>query len=290
MAILLFFFVGGIISVLGGFFGVGGGFILTPILLLTGFSPLVAITTSLFFTIGTSISGIFAHYRLKNIMWKEGMILGLSGVAATQLAHPVVLFFENRGWDDVIIPAFYALLLGYFAISMMRRGKKASIQAKKTYSKPSIVKLLFIGFFGGFVSTLLGVGGGFIMVPLSISFLGLEPRKAVGTSLFAVLSIVSVGFISYALTVSFDYRVGLLLIAGGLVGSQFGAKLTVYFQNYEISQMLSVLYVATFLSVILKLLNLSEIGLGLISLFVAIFFIFAFMKIHHKRKEGSMAN
>ncbi|MFB6467353.1 sulfite exporter TauE/SafE family protein [Cytobacillus sp. Hz8] len=285
MTIILFFFLGGIISVLGGFFGVGGGFILTPILLLSGFAPVVAVTTSLLFTIGTSVSGIFAHFRLKNIMWKEGIISGFSGVVATQFAHPLVLYIERIGWDDVVIPVFYAALLGYFAISLLLRGKKASVREKQTLKKPALVKIIIIGLAGGFVSTVLGVGGGFIMVPLSMSVLGYEPKKAVGTSLFAVLSIVSVGFISYALTVSFDYRIGLLLIAGGLVGSQFGAKLTAYFHNYEISLLLSMLYIATFFSVILKLLKLSEIGLGLLSVFVFFFFAFSFFKIHQKKSE-----
>lgn len=76
MEYILFVLLGGLISVLSGFFGVGGGFILTPILLLIGFSPLQAITTSLFFTVGTSLSGITAHIKLKNILWKEGLIMG----------------------------------------------------------------------------------------------------------------------------------------------------------------------------------------------------------------------
>lgn len=288
MIIILFFFLGGVISVLGGFFGVGGGFILTPILLLTGFSPLEAITTSLLFTIGTSISGIIAHFRLKNIVWKDGLILGLSGVAATQFAHPIVLYMEEKGWDDVVIPVLYAILLGYFAFSMFRRGKRAKVKKSESNVKPSVLKTIIIGFAGGFVSTMLGVGGGFIMVPLLISVLKFEPRKAVGTSLFAVLSIVSVGFLSYAFTTSFDYRIGLLLIAGGLVGSQFGAKLTAFYHNYEISQMLSILYIATLVSVILKIVDLNAIGLGLIAIFVMLFFIFSFMKIHQKRKESTI--
>lgn len=285
----MFFILGGIISVLSGFFGVGGGFILTPILLLIGFSPLEAITTSLFFTIGTSSSGIFAHIRLKNIIWKEGAILGLSGVAATQVARPFVLFLESKGWDEIAVPIFYIVLLSYFAITMFKQGKK-TFPADQSSTKPALYKIILIGFFGGFVSTTLGVGGGFIMVPLSIAFLGFLPKKAVGTSLFAVLMIVSVGFVSYALTISIDYIVGLLLIGGGLIGSQFGAKLTTFFENKEISTLLGVLYIATLTSVFLKLVDLSAIGLGLLSIFIAYFFFRSIVKMKSKGKKVSTEN
>ncbi|MDZ5474200.1 sulfite exporter TauE/SafE family protein [Bacillus sp. 31A1R] len=288
--LILFFFLGGIISVLSGFFGVGGGFILTPILLLIGFSPLEAITTSLFFTIGTSISGITAHIKLKNIYYKEGLILGLSGVVATQFARPFVLFLEKKGWDEIAVPIFYIILLSYFALKMFKQGKKTTAAEQDGAPSPALYKLVLIGFVGGFVSTTLGVGGGFIMVPLSIAFLGFLPKKAVGTSLFAVMMIVTVGFISYAMTISIDYRVGLLLIAGGLIGSQFGAKLTVYFENKEISTLLAVLYTATLTSVLLKLFDLSVVGLVLLSIFITYFFVRAITKYRVKKKELRQAS
>ncbi|MBP2242424.1 putative membrane protein YfcA [Cytobacillus eiseniae] len=281
----LFFLLGGCISILSGFFGVGGGFILTPILMLIGFSPIEAITTSLLFTIGTSISGITAHFRLKNILWKEGLILGLSGMGATQIARPFVLFLENRGWDEVAIPIFYIILLSYFAVTMFKQGKKQQANEQSSESSPSVIQMILIGLFAGFISTTLGVGGGFIIVPLSIAFLRIMPKKAVGTSLFAVLLIVSVGFLSYAFTVTIDYRIGLLLVAGGLIGSQFGARLTRFFENKEISMMLGCLYIATLTSVALKLFNLSYVGLTLIGLFVLFFFIRAIMKMRMAKSK-----
>ncbi|WP_026580699.1 sulfite exporter TauE/SafE family protein [Bacillus sp. J33] len=280
MEYLFFITLGALISVLSGFFGVGGGFILTPMLMLFGFSPIEAITTSLLFSIGTSISGISAHIKMKNILLKQGLILGLSGMAATQAAHPFVLFLEEKGWDDWAVPMFYIILLSYFALNMLKRGNKAKSGADRADEQsPSIVKMVLIGFFAGFVSTTLGVGGGFIMVPLSVAFLGLMPKKAVGTSLFAVLLIVSAGFLSYASTVSIDYWIGLSLVAGGLAGSQFGAKLTSYFENEEITYMLGALYMATVASVILKLVNLDYAGLVLMAIFVGGFLIRSMVKM-----------
>ncbi|WP_423408759.1 sulfite exporter TauE/SafE family protein [Heyndrickxia sp. MSNUG] len=288
MEYILFFVLGGLISVLSGFFGVGGGFILTPILLLMGFSPLQAITTSLFFTVGTSLSGITAHIKLKNILWKEGLIMGTSGIAATQLARPMVYYLEARGWDDIVIPFMYIVLLAYFAFSMIRQGKKSDegVIAPESFSVP---KLMAIGFVGGFASAALGVGGGFIIVPLIITMLGFNPKKAVGTSLFAVLLIVSVGFVSYAVKTEIDYVIGLMLIAGGLIGSQFGARLTGYFQNKEMNAMLGMLYLATLAGAVLKLFALNKTGLAIMSIFIVYFFARSFVKINqakHIPKKG----
>ncbi|WP_282142257.1 sulfite exporter TauE/SafE family protein [Cytobacillus oceanisediminis] len=280
MEYLLFITLGGLISVLSGFFGVGGGFILTPTLMLFGFSPVEAITTSLLFSIGTSLSGIFAHIRMKNIWLKQGLILGLSGMAATQAAHPFVLFLEEKGWDAWAVPLFYIILLSYFALGMLKRGKKSANTAPSSGHSPSIVKMVLIGFFAGFVSTTLGVGGGFIMVPLSVAYLGMMPKKAVGTSLFAIMLIVSAGFLSYASTVSIDYWIGISLVTGGLIGSQFGAKLTSYFENEEITYMLGALYMATVASVILKLIHLNYTGLVLMAIFVGGFLVRSLVKMH----------
>lgn len=283
MEYIIYLLLGGLISVLSGFFGVGGGFILTPILLLIGFSPLEAITTSLFFTVGTSISGITAHIRMNNILWKEGLVMGLSGIAATQLARPLVYALEARGWDEVVIPFLYIVLLAYFAIKMIRQGRKKD-DGNPAPTSFSITKLLAVGFLGGFVSATLGVGGGFIIVPLIITTLGFDPRKAVGTSLFAVLLIVSVGFISYAINTDINYFIGLMLIAGTLFGSQFGARMTGYFENREMNGMLGLLYLATLAGALLKLFDLNKMGLWIMGVFIVYFFAKSILKTRVMKK------
>ncbi|MEH7389538.1 sulfite exporter TauE/SafE family protein [Bacillus sp. JJ1474] len=285
MLISLFFLLGACISVLSGFFGVGGGFILTPLLMLIGYSPIEAVTTSLLFTLGTSFSGITTHIRLKNILWKNGVILGISGIAATQLAKPFVLFLENRGLDEWVIPIFYIILLSYFAMKMFKQGRKAEGAEKSNPVAPSMIKMILIGAFAGFVSATLGVGGGFIIVPLSVAFLGLEPKKAIGTSLFTIFLIVPVAFLSYAFTVPINYKVSLLLVAGGLIGSSFGAKLTRYYENKEITLLLSSIYIATLISVIFKLIGLSIVGLILLGCFILYFFIKSMMKVQSYRAK-----
>jgi uncharacterized protein len=283
MEYIFYLLLGCLISALSGFFGIGGGFILTPILLLIGFSPLEAITTSLFFTVGTSISGIAAHITLKNILWKEGLLMGTSGIVATQLARPIVYTLEERGWDDDVIPFLYIILLAYFAIKMIIEGKKAD-DVKPAPTSFSLLKILAVGFVGGFVSALLGVGGGFIIVPLIITSLGFNPKKAVGTSLFSVLLIVSAGFLSYAINTDIDYFIGLMLIAGTFAGSQFGARMTGYFENREMNSMLGLLYIATLAGALLKLFDLNQTGLLIMGMFILYFFVGSILKIKTIRK------
>ncbi|HAQ07227.1 MAG TPA: sulfite exporter TauE/SafE family protein, partial [Bacillus bacterium] len=218
------------------------------------------------------------------ILWKEGLIMGASGIAATQVARPLVYYLEARGWDEIVIPILFIMLLAYFAFTMISQGKReeGGSPLPGLFSSP---KLIAVGFVGGLASGVLGVGGGFIIVPLIITTLGFDPRKAIGTSLFAVLLIVSVGFISYAIKTDINYIIGLLLIAGGLIGSQFGARLTAHFKNSEMNAMLGMLYVATLAGAILKLLDLNVMGLVIIGFFILYFFVRCGLKINMEKQR-----
>ncbi|MBY6036880.1 sulfite exporter TauE/SafE family protein [Fictibacillus nanhaiensis] len=277
------------IGVFSGFFGIGGGFILTPILILIGIPPLSAIGTSLMYSIGTSVSGVAAHLRYKNILWKTAAVLGIVGVLATQIAHPFVVWLEKLGYDDTIIPVFYILLLAYFAVSLLYKQTKQNKVNKSSAFAFSWPKAIFIGFTGGFISTTLGVGGGFVMVPLLISMMNFPSRKAVGTSLVSVFLIVTAGFLTYATSIQLDYKLGILLILGALVGTQLGAKLTTIYSNGQIQKYLGALYITILSSVVLKLLQFDRAGLGVISLYVVTLLIL-FLKetiTHSKRKTST---
>ena len=283
---LLFLLTGLIIGVFSGFFGVGGGFILTPILLLTGFPPVVAISTSLLYTIGTSISGVIAHLRFDNIQWRIAFIVGISGIIATQLAHPLVLLIEKHQLDETLIPIFYLVLLAYFTFSMFqtKTDSNVSFKQKSTYS---VMTLIAIGFFGGFISTTLGVGGGFVLIPLFISFLKLKPRFAVGTSLLSVFFIVSVGFLTYAINTPVPYGIGMFLIIGALIGGQLGGALTTFYSNAEIQRLLGFLYIITWFSLLLKLIQFDASGLIIMIIFFSILIIHFIIRFVSKRKPFS---
>jgi uncharacterized protein len=271
------------IGVLSGFFGIGGGFILTPVLMLIGLPPIVAISTSLMYTIGTSASGIFAHFRLKNIQWKTAFILGSSGVVATQVGKPFVLWLEQMNLDTTVIPSVYITFIAYFAFSLLKKEKKKEVLQA---GQESLVKVIIIGFIGGFLSTTLGVGGGFVMVPLLISLLGFPSKKAVGTSLVSVFFIVITGFISYSFAVDIPYQLGFYLIAGGLIGGQIGAKLTAIYQNKQIKLYFGILYIVTLASVLFELLNLPALGLSVLGGYlIFLFYIFTKDSIDLFRKK-----
>jgi uncharacterized membrane protein YfcA len=255
----LFILLGACVGILSGYFGIGGGFVLTPILLLMGFPPIVAVATSLLYTIGTSLSGIIAHFRMKNIQFKTGILIASSGLVATQLAHPFVQLLERLEVEDTAIPLFYIFLAAYFSYSMLK-GKKQNPTGQNEEKASWMIPVL-IGLVAGFVSTTLGVGGGFIIVPLAISFIGLQPRKAVGTSLFSVLFIVVAGFITYSVTTPIDYSFAFTLIAGAIVGGQVGAYITKLFKDAEIKKYLGILYVFTVFNMILKMIGFSMVGL-----------------------------
>ncbi|MGA4718664.1 sulfite exporter TauE/SafE family protein [Fictibacillus nanhaiensis] len=278
------------IGIFSGIFGIGGGFILTPILILFGLPPLSAIGTSLMYSIGTSVSGVAAHLRFKNILWKPAAVLGIVGIGATQIAHPLVVWLEKMGYDETIIPIFYIALLAYFALSLLyKQTKRKNTVQSTTEIQFSYPKAVFIGFTGGFISTTLGVGGGFVMVPMLISLMKFPSRKAVGTSLVSVFFIVSAGFLTYASSVQIDYKLGLLLILGALVGTQLGAKLTTIYSSEQIQKYLGALYITILSSVILKLVHLDKAGLGIITLYVLTMLVL-FLKetiIHTKRKTST---
>lgn len=282
MDILLFILLGACVGIMSGYFGIGGGFVLTPILLLIGFSPIVAVATSLLYTIGTSLSGIVAHIRMKNIEVKTGLFIASSGLVATQVAHPFVMQLEKWGIEDIIIPILYILLAGYFSWIMLK-GKKQS--KTKAVQKKSWLIPLFIGFIGGFISTTLGVGGGFIIVPLSIALLGIQPKKAVGTSLFAVFFIVLAGFITYAVSTPIDYPFAFTLIIGAIIGGQIGAYLTKLFKDEEIKRYLGILYMFTVLNMILQMLGFAKIGLAVSLSYIAFLLIMFTLKVIKFRKN-----
>jgi uncharacterized protein len=129
-------------------------------------------------------------------------------------------------------------------------------------------KAIFIGFIGGFISTTLGVGGGFVMVPMLISLMNFPSRKAVGTSLLSVFFIVTAGFLTYASSVQLDYGLGILLILGALVGTQLGAKLTTIYSNEQVQKYLCALYITILSSVALKLFHFDKAGLAIIAFYV----------------------
>ncbi|WP_158570792.1 sulfite exporter TauE/SafE family protein [Exiguobacterium sp. AM39-5BH] len=243
---LLFIPLGAIVGVLSGFFGIGGGVIIVPMLLFSGYSAAEAVATSLLFVVGTSLSGAKKHTSLGNVSWSTGVTVGLAGAVTAQVSSRLVLSIS--GTYDWLLNLFYLAILSYFAVTLLKKTSKP-----KKPKKSSLLSAFIIGMMAGLLSALLGIGGGFIIVPLLISWLGFSTHRGIGTSLAAVLFISLGGIIGYLPSLSLDYVTPLALIIGAFIGAPFGATLMNRYHDKEISNRLAWLYIAVITSIALDL-------------------------------------
>ncbi|EPE62697.1 hypothetical protein L479_00890 [Exiguobacterium sp. S17] len=243
---LLFIPLGAVVGALSGFFGIGGGVIIVPVLLFNGYSAAEAVATSLLFVVGTSLSGAKKHSSLGNVAWSTGLTVGLAGAVTAQLSSRLVLSIS--GTYDWLLNVFYLAILSYFAVTLLKKTSKP-----KKRKNSGFAASLFIGAIAGLLSALLGIGGGFIIVPLLVSWLGFSTHRAVGTSLAAVLFISLGGLIGYLPSLSLDYVAPLALVTGAFIGAPVGASLTNRYRDHEISRRLAWLYLAVIASIVLDL-------------------------------------
>jgi len=234
---IFFIPIGVIVGTLSGFYGIGGGIVLMPILLLSGFSPSVAVPTSLMFTFGTSLSGAVTHTRMKNVNWKVAALIGTVGAVFTQVSKLIVIQISGR--YDWILNVLFILLLCYFAWSLHNRKNK---EEKPPLIKNPYLASVTIGAIVGFLAALFGIGGGFVTIPLLIAWQGFASRKAIGTSLAGIIIISLGGIIGYSSSIELNYLLGICLITGAFIGSPFGAKMTAKYKTAEMTQRLSTLY------------------------------------------------
>lgn len=242
---LLFIPLGALVGALSGFFGIGGGVIIVPVLLFNGYTAAEAVATSLLFVVGTSLSGAKKHTSLGNVSWPTGVTIGLVGAVTAQLSSRLVLTIS--GTYDWLLNIFYLAILSYFAVTLLKKTSKP---------KPKRSPLLAgatIGAVAGLLSALLGIGGGFLIVPLLVSWLGFSSHRAVGTSLASVLFIALGGLAGYLPSLQLDYIVPAALLLGAFIGAPVGAALTGRYREKEISRRLGFLYIAVILSISLDL-------------------------------------
>jgi uncharacterized membrane protein YfcA len=249
-SILLFVGMGGIVGFLSGMFGVGGGFLMTPLLIFAGVPSAVAVGTEAAQIVASSVSGALAQWRRNNIDFKMGTVLLVGGIAGSMVGVQVVKILREAGHFELFVTICYVLFLGVIGALMMiesinalrklqqgapvsgrRPGQhnwvhhlpfKMRFHRSKLYI--SAVPPLAIGAFVGFLAAIMGVGGGFIMVPAMIYLLRVPTNIVVGTSLFQIVFVTAATTVLHATTNhTVDLVLALLLIIGGVVGAQFGA-------------------------------------------------------------------
>lgn len=244
--------IGGVVGVLSGMFGVGGGFLITPLLFFIGIPPAVAVATSANQVVASSISGLLAHLRRKTVDLKMGSVLLTGGLFGAALGMLVFNFLKHLGQVDLAVQICYVVFLGAIGTLMFIESLAAIRKASKsgTQSAPkrrqrtwvhtlpfkmrfrasslyiSVIPPALVGFGVGILSAIMGVGGGFIMVPAMIYVLGIPTKVVIGTSLFQIIFVAGFTTMIHASTnFSVDIVLALFLLTGGVLGAQLGTQI-----------------------------------------------------------------
>lgn len=252
--ILLIFVMGGFVGLLSGIFGVGGGFLMTPLLIMIGIPPTVAAASDSNQIVGASTSGTLAHYRLGNVDFKMGILLLIGGVLGGTLGVQLIKVLRHMGNADFLIQITYVIMLGFVGFYMFieslqgLRGSTtaASVAAPRESAYARLVKVLpwqtrfeksgielsiimplLLGTFVGVLAAIMGVGGGFIMVPVMVYLLRMPMHVVVGTSLFQILfTCINVTIMQANTNHTVDFVLALILLIGSTLGAQFGARIS----------------------------------------------------------------
>ena len=253
---LVIILLGGGVGLLSGMFGVGGGFLTTPLLIFYGIPPTVAAASAATQVTGASVSGAMAHYRRGGVDLQMGAVLVAGGIAGAIAGAGIFNVLTAWGQIDTIILILYVMLLGSIGSLMMKeawasvnaRRRGETLPPSKRRHHPLVASLplrwrfyasglyisplapLLLGFVTGILTVLLGVGGGFIMVPAMLYLLGMATRVVVGTSLFQILFVTAATTMVHALTTqAVDIVLAALLLLGSVIGAQVGAQLATKF-------------------------------------------------------------
>jgi uncharacterized membrane protein YfcA len=241
---------GGVVGFLSGVFGVGGGFLVTPLLILLGISPAVAVGTQASQILASSFSGVLAHMRRGNVDVRMGLVLVIGGMLGSVIGIWLFGLLRRLGQIDLSISLAYVFFLGTVGALMLIESVRAWFRMRTrrdTFTKRHRhlwlhglpLKLRFhksrlyisslmpfgLGVLAGILVAIMGVGGGFLMVPAMIYLLGMPTQMVVGTSLFQISFVTAVTtFLHAANTQTVDVVLALALIVGGVIGAQFGSS------------------------------------------------------------------
>ncbi len=247
---LLLLGLGGAIGVLSGLFGVGGGFLLTPLLIFIGIPPAVAVASQANQIVASSFSGVLAHWRRKTVDVKMGLVLLAGGLVGSYFGVWLFAFIRALGQVELMVSLCYVVFLGVVGGLMMvesiatlrrrRRGAPGATRRGHTWAHRLPLKMRFresklyisaipplaIGVFVGVLAAIMGVGGGFVMIPAMIYLLGMPTSVVIGTSLFQITLLAGFTTLLHAQqNQTVDVVLAVLLIVGGVIGAQFGAQL-----------------------------------------------------------------
>lgn len=271
------------VGLLSGLFGVGGGFLMTPLLIMMGIPPTVAAATDSNQIVAASTSGTYAHWRLGNVDYKMGLLLLVGGFTGGLLGVQAIKILRMMGSADFVIKITYVLMLGgvgsyMFYESLMSMRKKSDsaevVEASRADSKVSrfLASLpmqthfeksgvthsallpILVGTLVGILAALMGVGGGFLMVPVMVYLLRMPMHVVVGTSLFQILfTCIEVTFLQSYTNHTVDFVLALLLLVGSTVGAQIGTVMGRKLKGEQLKILLAAIVLIVTVKIVLDL-------------------------------------
>ncbi|MCC5966932.1 MAG: sulfite exporter TauE/SafE family protein [Natronohydrobacter sp.] len=262
--------VGGGVGMLSGMFGVGGGFLITPLLFFIGVPPAVAVATGVNQVVASSISGVLAHLKRKTVDLQMGTVLLIGGLIGSLIGIWFFNLMSRLGQIDLIVQLSYVLFLGIIGGLMLQESLRALIRSKNAsapkrklhkhywlHNLPfkmkfrvsglyiSVFPPLLVGMGVGVLAAIMGVGGGFIMVPAMIYLLGMPTKVVIGTSLFQITFVAAFTTMMHAVTnQSVDVMLAIFLIIGGVVGAQIGTRVGLKLKAEQLRIALALLVLA----------------------------------------------
>lgn len=261
---------GGIVGILSGMFGVGGGFLMTPLLFFIGIPPAVAVATEANQIVASSFSGVLAHLKRKTVDIKMGVVLQIGGLIGAALGVLVFNYLRALGQVDLLVKLCYVVFLGIIGSLMFVESLNAIRKSNRpggarssrrrhnwVHNLPfkvkfrvsglyiSVIPPLMVGVAVGVLAAIMGVGGGFIMVPAMIYLLGMPTKVVVGTSLFQIILVTAFTTMLHATTnYTVDIVLAILLLIGGVIGAQIGTRIGVKLKAEQLRILLALMVLA----------------------------------------------
>ncbi len=282
---------GGLVGILSGMFGVGGGFLMTPLLFFIGIPPAVAVATEANQIVASSFSGVLAHVKKRTVDFKMGTVLLLGGLLGAAVGVQVFKYLKEIGQVDLLITLSYVVFLGMIgglmfieSLGAIRRSKKSAppkkikrhnwihglpfkMRFRTSNLYISAIPPFVVGALVGVLAAIMGVGGGFIMVPAMIYVLGMPTKVVIGTSLFQIIFVTAFTTMMHATqNYTVDAVLALLLLIGGVIGAQIGTRIGVKMKAEQLRILLAIMVLGVCLKLGLDLVltpsELFSIGTG----------------------------
>tara|TARA_B100000287_G_scaffold233098_1_gene219463 strand:- start:1592 stop:2500 length:909 start_codon:yes stop_codon:yes gene_type:complete len=278
ISVFILIILGLAVGFLSGMFGVGGGFLMTPLLILMGIPPAVAVASEANHILAASVSGFLAHMRRKNFDFLMGIILLTGGVAGSIIGVFLLKYLLSIGYEKIFISISYVLILivvGFYmlkeSISSLKNisdgkikklhdhawfhGLPFKLKFRKSHLYISVLPPIIIGLIAGILSSVMGVGGGFILIPAMIYILGMPTQIVVGTSLMQIIFVTLVSTIMHSyINQTVDVVLSSLLLLGAVIGAQIGTRVMIRLKGEQIRFLFAIIIILVAIVLLLELL------------------------------------